>query len=249
MDEVKMKYPLAVKHRNATAGPNKSSLSVHFFELNIYVNEVKFFKRYMPDITPNLLALKNKEDCIRLTRKPLTFYQNQFNMAIWFATTGCGISVEDHLNHEIPLIRSVYRFHAYYQIRKILKTLKIPFPGEDSFNEINNNMNRAMYRKLLSEFNLGDEYDFSVFGNNAGWDSWGQSDFDPNIIDPRHYITDSQIKSARNDYLSNDAKVPPMSKTDWDKGMDSLKRPGIMCYLWAFKDSINSRKNTFDVIT
>jgi hypothetical protein len=86
MDEVKMvsmvkaattkKYPLPVKH--------KSSLNVDFFKLNIYVTEDKFFKRNMPDITPNLLALKNREDCIRLTRKPPTFYQNQFNMVCYY---------------------------------------------------------------------------------------------------------------------------------------------------------------------
>jgi hypothetical protein len=47
----------------------------------------------MPDISPNLLTLKNKEDCLRLINKPLTFYQNQFYMAVWFATTGCGIVI------------------------------------------------------------------------------------------------------------------------------------------------------------
>jgi hypothetical protein len=79
-------------------------------------------KKLMPDITPDILFLEKREYCIRLMRKLLTFYQNQFNMAVWFATAGCGISVEDYLNHKIPLIRSVYRFHAYYQIRKVLKT-------------------------------------------------------------------------------------------------------------------------------
>jgi hypothetical protein len=58
----------------------------------------------MPDIPPNFLTLKNK-DCLRLINKPLTFYQIQFNMAVWFATTGCGISVEGHLNHKIKLIK------------------------------------------------------------------------------------------------------------------------------------------------
>jgi hypothetical protein len=198
----------------------------------------------MPDISPNLLTLKNKEDCLRLINKPLTFYQNQFNMALWFATNACRISIEDHLNHKILLIRSIFRFHTYYQIPKILKTLQIPFPGEDSFNEINNNMNHAMYKKLLSEFNLGDEYDFSVFENNDGWESWSVPEYYPNITDPKYYITDSQINCSRNDYLSNNAKIPPMFKIDWEKGMENLKRPSIMCDLWT----LNNRKNAFDII-
>jgi hypothetical protein len=82
----------------------------------------------MPDISPNFLTLKNKEDCLRLINKPLTFYQNQFNMAVWFASTGGGISIADHLKYKILLIRSIFRFHTYYQIRKILKNLQIPFP-------------------------------------------------------------------------------------------------------------------------
>jgi hypothetical protein len=76
-------------------------------------------------------------------------------------------------------------------------------------------MNRAMLKK--SEFNLGDEYAFSVFENNDGCKSWSNPEYDPNIIDLNYFITDSQINCSRNDYLSSDIKVPPMFKIDWKK--------------------------------
>jgi hypothetical protein len=152
-------YPLATKHL--------IDFSANFFKLDVYVKPDYFFKMRLPDITPNYLTLKNRKDCLRLIRNPLQFYQNQFNMAIWFTTTGCRISINDHLNHKIPLIRSIFRFHVYYQIRKIFKT-QIPLPGDPNFNEINNNINLTKYKELLSEFNFGDEYDFAVFVNNDG---------------------------------------------------------------------------------
>ena len=36
----------------------------------------------------------------------MQFWQNQLNFAIWFATSGCGVSKLDHLKHKDPMIRS-----------------------------------------------------------------------------------------------------------------------------------------------
>ena len=51
-------------------------------------------------------------------------------------SSACGVSVE-HLNAKEPMIRSIYRFHVYYHIRRILKILEIPLPYENSFNQYN----------------------------------------------------------------------------------------------------------------
>ena len=48
-----------------------------------------------------------------------TFYQNQLNFAVWCATTGCGVGMKQHLQHSDPFIRSLYRFHFYYQVFRI----------------------------------------------------------------------------------------------------------------------------------
>ncbi|WP_375676133.1 hypothetical protein, partial [Bartonella sp. CL42QHWL] len=108
-------YPLASKHQD--------DFTYDFYDLKISVNTNNFFNAKESNINPGFLSLKNKEDCLRLIKNPLSFYQNQFNMAIWFATTGCGISINDHLNNNNHLISSIYRFHAYYQIMKIFKNL------------------------------------------------------------------------------------------------------------------------------
>ncbi|WP_375674199.1 hypothetical protein, partial [Bartonella sp. CL32QHWL-2] len=157
-------YPIATLH--------KDPFTYDFFNLEVCVTTNNFFRLQETKITPGFLSLKNKKDCLRLEKNPLSFYQNQFNMAVWFATTGCGISIDDHLNHSDPLIRSIYRFHAYYQIMKIFKNLEVPTPGETNFNETNNSINRKKLGDLLSEFGLNDEYDFTVSVNNNGWSEW-----------------------------------------------------------------------------
>ena len=67
----------------------------------------------------------------------LTLWQSQLNFAIFCASSACGVSVE-HLNVKKPMIRSIYWFHVYYHIRRILKIMEIPLPYEKSFNQYNN---------------------------------------------------------------------------------------------------------------
>ena len=66
-----------------------------------------------------------------------TIWQLQLNFVVFCASSACGVSVE-HLNDKEPMIRSIYRFHIYYHIRRILKILEIPLPYENSFNQYNN---------------------------------------------------------------------------------------------------------------
>ena len=44
----------------------------------------------------------------------------------------------EHLNTKKPMIRSIYLFHVYYHIRRILKIMEIPLPYKNSFNRNNN---------------------------------------------------------------------------------------------------------------
>jgi hypothetical protein len=71
----------------------------------------------------------------------MTYYQNQLNMAVFLATAGCGVSVNDHLKHKDPFVAS--SFITYYQIRKILKqmgctipTIKISTNGTTGFTRL-----------------------------------------------------------------------------------------------------------------
>ena len=84
----------------------------------------------------------------------MQFWQNQLNFAIWCATTGCGVSKLDHLKHKDPMIRSVFRFHTYYQIRRILSEMECPLPSDQSFNEMNNIFNKGAFKRICAEFNI-----------------------------------------------------------------------------------------------
>ena len=85
-----------------------------------------------------------------------TLWQSQLNFAVFCASSGCGVSVE-HLNAKEPMIRSVYQFHVYYQIRRILNRLKIPLPYEDSFKKYNNPYNHEKFIEICGEYGVSDE--------------------------------------------------------------------------------------------
>ena len=85
-----------------------------------------------------------------------TIWQSQLNFAVFCASSACGVSVE-HLNAKEPMIRSIYRFHVYYHIRRILKILEIPLPYENSFNQYNNPYNHEKYIHICSEYGVSND--------------------------------------------------------------------------------------------
>ena len=85
-----------------------------------------------------------------------TLWQSQLNFAVFCASSACGVSVE-HLNANEPMIRSIYRFHVYYHIRRIINGLKIPLPYEDSFNKYDNPYSHEMLVKICVEYRVSDE--------------------------------------------------------------------------------------------
>ena len=86
----------------------------------------------------------------------LTLWQLQLNFTVFCASSACGVSVE-HLNAKKPMIRSVYRFHVYYHIRRILKILEIPLPYENSFSQYNNPYNHEMFIKICGEYGVSND--------------------------------------------------------------------------------------------
>ena len=85
-----------------------------------------------------------------------TLWQSQLNFVVFCASSACGVPVE-HLNTKEPMIRSVYRFHVYYEIRRILNRLKIPLPYENSFNKYNNPYSHEKFIEICKEYGVSDE--------------------------------------------------------------------------------------------
>ena len=99
----------------------------------------------------------------------LTIWQSQLNFTVFCASSACGVSVE-HLKAKEPMIRSIYRFHIYYHIRRILKILEIPLPYENSFNQFNNPYNHEKYIHICSEYGVSN--DLTKWRNQKYFSTW-----------------------------------------------------------------------------
>ena len=98
-----------------------------------------------------------------------TIWQSQLNFAVFCASSACGVSVE-HLNAKEPMIRSIYRFHVYYHIRRILKILEIPLPYENSFNQYNNPYNHEKFIGICSEYGVSNN--LTKWRNQRYFSTW-----------------------------------------------------------------------------
>ena len=98
-----------------------------------------------------------------------TLWQLQLNFTVFCASSACGVSVE-HLNAKEPMIRSIYRFHVYYHIRRILKILEIPLPYENSFNQYNNQYNHEKFIAICSEYGVSN--DLTKWRNQKYFSTW-----------------------------------------------------------------------------
>ena len=98
-----------------------------------------------------------------------TIWQSQLNFAVFCASCACGVSVE-HINAKEQMIRSIYRFHVYYHIRRILKILEIPLPYENSFNKFNNPYNHEKYIHICSEYGVSN--DLTKWRNQKYFSTW-----------------------------------------------------------------------------
>ena len=146
---------------------DKKIQNVDVNNLKIYVNDTEFFEaRNLNIFTNYTLTFHNLEMVNKWRNKcDMSFYQNQLNFAVWCATTGCGVSAE-HFNDPENLLSSVFRFHLYYQTRKILQEMSCPIPGDEIFNPTDNHINLSSFQKLCNEFNI--KGDFRFKGGDSG---------------------------------------------------------------------------------
>ena len=98
----------------------------------------------------------------------MNFYQNQVNFAVWCSTTGCGVSWRDHLDIDRPLSRAVFRFHVYYQVRRILDELQAPLPQDEAWAPFQNPYDRRGYERLCREFSVDPSTDWRQGDSESG---------------------------------------------------------------------------------
>ena len=74
------------------------------------------------------------------------------------------------MNAKKLMIRSIYRFHVYYDIRRILKILEIPLPFESSFDPHNNPYNHEKLMKICSEYGVSN--DLTKLRHQGSFSTW-----------------------------------------------------------------------------
>ena len=87
-------------------------------------------------------------------KAPIRLWQTQLNFAVWCASSTCGVS-SAHLNYtKHPMIRSVYHFHVYYHVRRVLKRLQVPLPYKTSFNVADNPYTESEFFKICENYRI-----------------------------------------------------------------------------------------------
>ena len=68
------------------------------------------------------------------------------------------------------MIKSVYLFHVYYHIRRILKILETPLLYENSFNQYNNPYSHGNFIHTCSEYEVSN--DLTKWRNQEYFSTW-----------------------------------------------------------------------------
>ena len=87
-------------------------------------------------------------------KAPMHLWQTQLNFAVWCASSASGVS-SAHLNYtKHPMIRSVYQFHVYYHVRRVLKRLQTPLPHETGFNAADKPYTESEFLKICEDYGV-----------------------------------------------------------------------------------------------
>ena len=87
-------------------------------------------------------------------KAPMCLWQTQLNFTVFCASSACGVSLA-HLNYtKHPMIRSVYHFHIYYHVRRILKRLQTPLPHNTGFNAADNPYTESEFLKICENYGV-----------------------------------------------------------------------------------------------
>ena len=106
----------------------------------------------------------------------LKLWQTQLNYAVFCALSACRVSLA-HLSYtKHPMIRSVYHFHVYYHVRRVLKKLRVPLPHETGFNAADNPYTESEFFKICEDYRVPndpmkyyDEKFYWTYQHGVGW--------------------------------------------------------------------------------
>ena len=149
---------------------NSESFSIKvpdsIFDLGVY----KYLKDGDPFVTSE--GYHSARSAYNFQHEPMALWEVQLNFAMHCATSGLGVSTE-HLNAKQPLVKALYRFHAYYHIRRILKRMLTPLPGTEGFDKYNNAFSLEEVRRIRDEYGITTK-NLGIFKNKYYFDRTGK---------------------------------------------------------------------------
>ena len=177
----------------------------------------------------------------------MRFWQNQVNFAVWCATAGCGVSFEDHLSAEDPLTKSLFLYHVYYQVRRVLAEIQAALPQDQAWSAFYNSYDRRAYERVCGEFGVSPNTDWRRHGVNRGlgkvFNYWTHMGY--HVVGRGEYDSAkmSFTKTTTNDVLHVDY-IAQTGSDGWNTFVldrsEGLTRPGverindsIRTYVWA----------------
>ena len=138
------------------------------------------------------------------------------------------------------LVRSVYRFHVYFQTRRILEEMKAAFPNDDSFSRYSNAYDARAYKRICSDFGLSPRADMwqRVDHGCQGLGSW--STFWKPPMSYRHAHTSQGTFFHPMDAIRHNVDISHAWSTFVLDKSEGLSRAGverlndsIRTYMWA----------------
>ena len=166
MSKLQLVYMYSYKQNLKYKNIEYKTPQTNFSKLKLYYNNDDYVKIDMIDIFSDYsvrvgdkIYLPYKR-VLRLDHTGATnlkdyfmYHRNQVNFALFSSTTALGVSFL-HTTKGDNLIKSIYRFHIYYQMRRILHKLDCRIPGDPEFSKYNNNYNENSYYKLCDEYGV-----------------------------------------------------------------------------------------------
>ena len=157
----------------------------------IYVTPSEKFKIKFRDIfTDTVITHRSSHESRRWLAGPnFEYWPQTLNFAFFCATTGCGVrrrilfedkmrdGKNDLTDSELklpPQVRSFFRFHVYFTVRRILFELggpqnSLPLPGDTAFSQTENKYDIPSFERICAEFGISPNSDFRFTrGDNHG---------------------------------------------------------------------------------
>ena len=137
--------------------------------LDIYVTPTDSFKAKMRNIFKKTVVSfwSSKQAYAWLGGPNYKYWPQQLNFAVWCATCGCEVSLEE-LGRWPLIIQGFIKFHVYFTTRRILYELGVPLPDSSAFNQTDNTYTKSAFEALCNEFGVVNADFRWIRGRNHG---------------------------------------------------------------------------------